>query len=236
MSRDGFIADANHGGFDDLFKWYGAGDVELPTSHPDLRVKVSAASAEHLRRLNQRLGALVCGRRLYDMTNAWGGRSPLDLTAVVVTHQRPENRPEDNENLVFVTTGIEDAVARAEEQSDRPAHASFMDSLLDAGFVILGGPLADEHRLWCSSARPAQTPWHARARSVERAAPPREDGRPVDIRLHGRARLAEARLGTADVSSAVAPSQLGWLRRRQPAGQREGVHEGGAGQVGARQQ
>jgi hypothetical protein len=75
------------------------------------------------------------------MTNAWGGRSPLDLTTVVVTHQRPEDRPEDDEHVVFVTTGIEDAVARAEEQSDRPAHASFMDSLLDVGFVILGGPL-----------------------------------------------------------------------------------------------
>jgi hypothetical protein len=34
-----------------------------------------------------------------------------------------------------------------EEQSDWPAHASFMDGLVDAGFVILGGPLADEHRV-----------------------------------------------------------------------------------------
>jgi uncharacterized protein YciI len=34
-----------------------------------------------------------------------------------------------------------------EEQSDWPAHASFMDGLVDAGFVVLGGPLADEHRV-----------------------------------------------------------------------------------------
>jgi hypothetical protein len=34
-----------------------------------------------------------------------------------------------------------------EEQSDWPAHASFMDELVDAGFVVLGGPLADEHRV-----------------------------------------------------------------------------------------
>jgi hypothetical protein len=34
-----------------------------------------------------------------------------------------------------------------EEQSDWPVHASFMDGLVDAGFVILGGPLADEHRI-----------------------------------------------------------------------------------------
>jgi uncharacterized protein YciI len=34
-----------------------------------------------------------------------------------------------------------------EEQSDWPAHASFMDGLLDAGFFVLVGPLADEHRV-----------------------------------------------------------------------------------------
>jgi uncharacterized protein YciI len=34
-----------------------------------------------------------------------------------------------------------------EEQSDWPAHASFMDGLVDAGFLVLGGPLADERRV-----------------------------------------------------------------------------------------
>jgi uncharacterized protein YciI len=34
-----------------------------------------------------------------------------------------------------------------EEQSDWPAHASFMNGLVDKGFVVLGGPLADEHRV-----------------------------------------------------------------------------------------
>jgi len=34
-----------------------------------------------------------------------------------------------------------------EEQSDWPAHASFMNGLVDAGFIILGGPLSDEHRV-----------------------------------------------------------------------------------------
>jgi hypothetical protein len=34
-----------------------------------------------------------------------------------------------------------------EEQSDWTAHASFMDGLVDAGFVVLGGPLADEYRV-----------------------------------------------------------------------------------------
>ncbi len=34
-----------------------------------------------------------------------------------------------------------------EEQSAWHAHASFMDSLVEAGFIVLGGPLADEHRV-----------------------------------------------------------------------------------------
>ena len=34
-----------------------------------------------------------------------------------------------------------------EEQSDWPAHAAFMDRLVDAGFIVLGGPLADDGRV-----------------------------------------------------------------------------------------
>ena len=34
-----------------------------------------------------------------------------------------------------------------EEQSGWLAHASFMDELAESGFVVLGGPLADEHRV-----------------------------------------------------------------------------------------
>ncbi len=34
-----------------------------------------------------------------------------------------------------------------EEQSGWPAHAAFMDSLVDSGFIVLGGPLADGRRV-----------------------------------------------------------------------------------------
>ncbi len=34
-----------------------------------------------------------------------------------------------------------------EEQSGWPAHADFMDGLVDEGFIVLGGPLADERRV-----------------------------------------------------------------------------------------
>jgi uncharacterized protein YciI len=34
-----------------------------------------------------------------------------------------------------------------EEQSSWSEHATFMDGLVDAGFIVLGGPLADEERV-----------------------------------------------------------------------------------------
>jgi hypothetical protein len=34
-----------------------------------------------------------------------------------------------------------------EEQSGWLEHASFMDGLVDDGFIVLGGPLADEYRV-----------------------------------------------------------------------------------------
>ena len=60
-------------------------------------------------------GALVVGRHLYDLTNAWNGRHPLDVTTVVLTHHPPEDRPLADEDFVFVTDGIEAAVAKARE-------------------------------------------------------------------------------------------------------------------------
>jgi uncharacterized protein YciI len=40
-----------------------------------------------------------------------------------------------------------DASRPMEEQSEWPTHASFMNGLVHAGFVVLGGPLADEDRV-----------------------------------------------------------------------------------------
>ena len=34
-----------------------------------------------------------------------------------------------------------------EQQVGWAGHAAFMDGLVEAGFVVLGGPLADEHRV-----------------------------------------------------------------------------------------
>ncbi len=131
MSLDGYIAGPAESGFDLLFQWYGNGDVELPSASPTVPpVRLSAASAELVRNEWGGTGALVVGRHLYDMTKAWGGRHPMDVTTVVLTHRRPEDRPEDDENFVFVTEGIEAAVARAKELAG------------DKNVVVNGGQMA----------------------------------------------------------------------------------------------
>jgi uncharacterized protein YciI len=51
--------------------------------------------------------------------------------------------------LVLVRrTGPEwDSSRPMDEQSAWDAHAEFMDALVDDGFIVLGGPLADEERV-----------------------------------------------------------------------------------------
>ena len=75
-----------------------------------------------------------------------------------------------------------------EEQSGWAAHAEFMDGLVEAGFIVLGGPLPDEYRVVhvveAASeddirATLARDPWsetHLRIEAIE----------PWTIRLDGR--------------------------------------------------
>jgi hypothetical protein len=51
-------------------------------------------------------------------------------------------------HVVIHRSGPEYDLSRPlEEQSGWRAHADFMDDLVDAGFVVLGGPLGDEFRV-----------------------------------------------------------------------------------------
>ena len=90
MSLDGYIAGPEDTGFELLFKWYGAGDVTVPMPHKYRgRAGTPPSRPRRRRSCGGRLrswGALVVGRHLYDLTNAWGGRHPLDVPTVVLTH------------------------------------------------------------------------------------------------------------------------------------------------------
>jgi hypothetical protein len=49
MSLDGYVADTGDG-VAEVFDWYTAGDVAVPTTRSDFTFHVSAPSAGHLRR------------------------------------------------------------------------------------------------------------------------------------------------------------------------------------------
>src|SRR3954470_672634 len=116
MSLDGYIAkDDNTIGR--LFDWLQNGDVEFVSPSGDLTFHLSQRSAEHWRSFVGGVGAIVCGRTLFDFTDGWGGRHTIDLPVVVVTHQVPEDWVDAHPDaaFTFVTDGVGTAVARAQE-------------------------------------------------------------------------------------------------------------------------
>lgn len=114
MSLDGYIAGPAETGFEHLFKWYGNGDVVVPTTHPGMTLRMSAVSAEHFHNIVERTGALVVGRRLFDLTGAWGGNHPMGRPVVVVTHRVPDGWPREDAPFTFVTDGIQSAIHKAQ--------------------------------------------------------------------------------------------------------------------------
>ncbi len=63
------------------------------------------------------LGALVCGRTLFDFTDGWDGQHTMDVSVVVVTHEPPAEwiAAHPDAPFTFVSDGIEAAVQRAQE-------------------------------------------------------------------------------------------------------------------------
>ena len=90
MSLDGFIADPDDG-VTELFGWYEAGPVTVPSADERWSFQVDERSAEVLRDMLAGTGALVCGQRLFEHTHGWGDRHPVGAPVVVVTHQPPED-------------------------------------------------------------------------------------------------------------------------------------------------
>ena len=116
MSLDGYIAkDDNTIGR--VFDWYQNGEVEIPTATEGITLHLSPQSAEYWGQWVSGLGALVCGRTLFDVTDGWGGRHTVDVPVVVVTHQVPTVWVEAHPDAPFhfVTDGVKAGVAKAQE-------------------------------------------------------------------------------------------------------------------------
>jgi dihydrofolate reductase len=115
VSLDGYIAGPGETGFEHLFTWYGAGDVEFPSTHPEIPFSLTAEDHAYLTEFIGRVGVLVVGRRLFDITDGWNGIHPLDRPIVVVTHHVPEEwvRAHPHAPFTFVTEGVEAAIEKA---------------------------------------------------------------------------------------------------------------------------
>lgn len=155
VSIDGFVAGAGDGpeqplglGGDRLFTWFEDGDVP-GRFYPWM--KMSAASAAAFDGFIARIGAVISGRRTYDIAQAWDGRGEVPGAPLfVVTHHVPDSVPEAGPPYTFVTDGIASAVrqalAAARGKDVRLMGASIIRQCLHAG-------LLDELTVsnWCPS-------------------------------------------------------------------------------------
>jgi dihydrofolate reductase len=121
VSVDGFIADENDQ-VGPLFDYYGNGDVEFIAGG---QIKVSRTSASYLQPMWAGIGAMVIGRRLFDLTNGWEGTPPAGDHVVVVSHRprpaewRPSGvssvHPRERQASYYFIGDVAEAVAKARE-------------------------------------------------------------------------------------------------------------------------
>jgi dihydrofolate reductase len=160
MSLDGFVAGPNDSpenplgdGGGRLFEWYFSGDTPLimPGNVPEFRV--SRASAEHIEAAIQAVGAMVAGRRMFDIADAWQGNPPGAVPCFIVTHAAPPEWVKPGSPFTFVTDGVESAIRQARDAAgDKDvavSSASIAQQCLRAGLldeihldvvpVLLGG-------------------------------------------------------------------------------------------------
>jgi len=139
MSLDGFVADDNDG-VEEVFDWYfNSGTVEINTGGSDpMTFKVSPPSAGYIRGLTAEIGAMLTGRRTFDVARGWNGNHGWG-PAFVLTHKIPEGWPRPDSTVHFVTDGIESAVrqakAAARGKSVGVHGADTIQQLLNAGLL-----------------------------------------------------------------------------------------------------
>ncbi|MEP7293985.1 MAG: dihydrofolate reductase family protein, partial [Chloroflexota bacterium] len=146
ISLDGYVAGPNDNpenplgdGGERLFRWYNSGDVTLPLPGTDMKFKVSRASADLLNEEWSKGGAMVAGRRMFDIANGWGGKPPTVGQCFIMTHNPPQEWVYEGSRFTFVTEGVESAVAQAQraagEKTVAIASASIAQQCIRAGLL-----------------------------------------------------------------------------------------------------
>lgn len=117
MSVDGLVADVSDG-VEEVFAWYGAGPVAVAMPGDHRTLHVGEASARLLRELYGSIGAVVSGRRTFDLTDGWKrGNHPVGAPVFVVTHQPPDDWHSEGVSFTFVTGGVRAAIDQAKAAS-----------------------------------------------------------------------------------------------------------------------
>lgn len=137
MSLDGFIAgpqdDVQH-----LFKWYFSGDVDFPVQGGNLTLKVSQTSADVMAAAIKLNGAMIAGRRMFDVAHGWAGVPPF-APCFIVTHHPPQEWIKEGSPFTFVTDGVESAVRQAKQAAGDKnvavATASVAQQMLKLGLL-----------------------------------------------------------------------------------------------------
>lgn len=138
MSLDGFVAqpDDDPG---ELFDWYWGGDVVVPSAQETMSFSVDAASAPMLQELTSGCGALIAGRRLFDVTDGWGDNHPVGAPVVVVTHRPPPEDAAVRFPRTTFTGSVDEAIDAAQQIAGDKfvtiASASIIQQAIDLGRV-----------------------------------------------------------------------------------------------------
>ena len=112
ISLDGFIAGPN----DELVRlhdWIFNGQSDR-TGATSRWAAGDPKDAEVMDEMFRTTGAVIIGRRTYDISGAWGGNGPVPgLPLFVVTHSVPASVPRGESTYTFVLDGVESAIAQA---------------------------------------------------------------------------------------------------------------------------
>jgi dihydrofolate reductase len=144
MSLDGYVAGPNDGraqplggrGGAHVFDWYFSGD----TPYEGTMFRPKGNNREVVAEMFEQAGAMLTGRRTYEIANGWNGTHPVNaIPIVILTHKPPPNPPTGKSQLVFVTEGIEAAVSKAKALAKDKyvgiGGASLAQQALKAGLV-----------------------------------------------------------------------------------------------------
>jgi len=115
-----------------------SGDSAIPVQGGRMVLKVSPQSAELIEEALRTTGAMVAGRRMFDIAQAWGGNPP-HAPCFIVTHSPPQEWVKQRSPFTFVTDGVESAIRQAKQAAgDKQvavATASLTQQCLKAGLL-----------------------------------------------------------------------------------------------------